>query len=451
MSPKPLVTSVIIFLNGERYLQEAIESILNQTYDSWELMLVDDGSTDGSTAIAKQYAEHYPTKIRYLEHPGHQNRGMSASRNLGVRSGTGEYIAFLDADDIWLPHKLEEQVPLLASQPEAAMLYGRTKNWFSWAEHNPTMPEDIEGDFMTITSSQFDTLVEPQTQLLLFLQNPLVFPCTCSVLIRRQIYEEVGGFEEGFKNAHEDMVFHSKVFLRAPVYVSSTCWDFYRMHPDSYWRSAEKQGKGEETRYLGRLKYLNWLEQYLSEEKINSPAVWKALNKALWTYRYPILSKSKRLVKKLVQSFVKLIFPAPIRSWLEDYINLAIVRSSVKPISELKEITGSVNDLIVLCTVTNGELFIKPFVEHYFSLGAKHIVLLDNGSTDFTVDTASSYDDVTVLQTKYKNPAYQAAMKKYLVERFAKNRPYLVVTIDELLDSPIKEQKFNSSPVEQIH
>jgi glycosyltransferase involved in cell wall biosynthesis len=444
MSRKPLVTSIIIFLNGERYIQEAIESILNQTYEHWELMLVDDGSTDGSTAIAKQYAEQYPAKIRYLEHPGHQNRGMSASRNLGIRSGMGEYIAFLDADDIWLPHKLEEQVPLLESQPKAAMLYGRTKNWFSWAEHNPTMPEDIEGDFMTITSSQFDTLIQPQTQLLLFLQNPLVFPCTCSVLIRRQIYDEVGGFEEGFKNAHEDMVFHSKVFLKAPVFVSSTCWDLYRMHPDSYWRSADKQGKGEETRYLGRLKYLNWLEQYLSEQKINSPKVWKALNKALWPYRYPIVPKSKRLIKKLVKSLVKLILPVHIRLWIEDYIRLAIVRSRVKPISKLQEINGSVNDLIVLCTVTNGELFVKPFIEHYFSLGAKHIVFLDNGSMDFSVDVARNYENVTILQTKYKSPAYKAAMKKYLVERFAKNQRYLFASINELLDTPIKEQKFNN-------
>jgi glycosyltransferase involved in cell wall biosynthesis len=448
MSSKSLVTSVIIFLNGEPYIQEAIESVLNQTYKHWELMLVDDGSTDGSTGIAKQYAEQYPTKIRYLEHPGHQNRGMSASRNLGVRSGTGKYIAFLDADDIWLPHKLEEQVTILESQPEAAMLYGRTKNWFSWAEDNPTMPEDIEGDFMTITSSQFDTLVKPQTQLLLFLQNPLVFPCTCSVLIRRQIYEEVGGFEEGFKNAHEDMVFHSKVFLKAPVFVASACWDLYRMHPDSYWRSADKQGKGEETRYLGRLKYLNWLEQYLSEQKIKSPEVWKALNKALRPYRYPILSKSKRLVNKITKLLLKLILPVRIRLWLEDYIRLAIVRGSVKPISEIKKINCLVDDLIVLCIVTNGELFVNSFIEHYFSLGVKHIVFLDNGSMDFTVDTARNYDNVTILQIKYKSPAYKIAMKKYLVQRFAKKKCYLFTAINELLDYPLEVRKFNSSLVD---
>src|SRR5919198_1004258 len=105
----PLVSAIIIFLNAERFIQEAIESVFAQTYDAWELLLVDDGSTDGSTAIARRYAEQHPGKVRYLEHNGHQNRGKSASRNLAIRNCTGEYIAFLDADDVWLPRKLEQQ------------------------------------------------------------------------------------------------------------------------------------------------------------------------------------------------------------------------------------------------------------------------------------------------------------------------------------------------------
>src|SRR5919107_1887161 len=110
MSSRPLVSTVVAFLNGERFIEEAIESVLAQTYDNWELLLVDDGSTDGSTRIALQCAEQYPAKVRYLEHLGHQNCGMSASRNLGVSRAKGQYIAFLDADDVWLPHKLQQQV-----------------------------------------------------------------------------------------------------------------------------------------------------------------------------------------------------------------------------------------------------------------------------------------------------------------------------------------------------
>ncbi|HEY9653496.1 MAG TPA: glycosyltransferase family 2 protein, partial [Coleofasciculaceae cyanobacterium] len=117
MSRKPLVSVVTIFLNTEKYIEEAIESIFAQTYDRWELLLVDDGSSDRSTIIALQYAQQYAGKVRYLEHETHQNRGMSASRNLGVRHAQGEYIAFLDSDDVWLPQKLERQVEILESQP----------------------------------------------------------------------------------------------------------------------------------------------------------------------------------------------------------------------------------------------------------------------------------------------------------------------------------------------
>ena len=126
MKDKPLVSVIMIFLNAEKFIEEAIESVFTQSYDNWELLLVDDGSNDGSSTIARRYSEKYPEKVRYLEHDGHQNRGKSASRNLGINNSRGEYIALLDADDVFLPQKLEQQVEILESLPEAAMLYGRT-------------------------------------------------------------------------------------------------------------------------------------------------------------------------------------------------------------------------------------------------------------------------------------------------------------------------------------
>src|SRR6266566_8733383 len=122
----------MIFLNAERFIEEAIESVFGQTYDDWELLLVDDGSKDGSTEIARRYAEEHSKRVRYFEHAGHQNRGMSASRNLGIRRSRGEFIGFLDADDVWLPHKLEQQLAILKAYPEAAMVYGPIQWWYSW-------------------------------------------------------------------------------------------------------------------------------------------------------------------------------------------------------------------------------------------------------------------------------------------------------------------------------
>src|SRR5262249_12649286 len=81
---KPLVSIIIPFLNAEKFIRDAIDSVLPQTYDNWELLLVDDGSTDTSTEITRRCAAQHPVKVRYLEHSGHQNRGACASRNLGI-------------------------------------------------------------------------------------------------------------------------------------------------------------------------------------------------------------------------------------------------------------------------------------------------------------------------------------------------------------------------------
>ena len=82
MSTAPQVSIVVSFYNAQRFLGDTIESVCTQTFQDWELLLVDDGSWDESTAIAREYAQRYPTKVRYIEHPNHQNRGASPSRNV---------------------------------------------------------------------------------------------------------------------------------------------------------------------------------------------------------------------------------------------------------------------------------------------------------------------------------------------------------------------------------
>ena len=125
------VSVVIIFRDAERFLTEAVASIFAQTFKNWELLLVDDGSVDGSTALAVACADEYPRQVRYLAHPGHANRGMSASRNLGIRHARGAYLAFLDADDVLFTPALEDQVALLDAWPAAAMVYGPIQWWHS--------------------------------------------------------------------------------------------------------------------------------------------------------------------------------------------------------------------------------------------------------------------------------------------------------------------------------
>src|SRR5918998_209452 len=277
MSRKPLVSSIMIFLDAEKFIQEAIESIFAQTYNNWELLLVDDGSTDGSTEVALRYAREHPEKVRYLEHDNHQNRGMSASRNLGISNAKGEFIAFLDADDVWMPHKLEQQVAIMESHPEVGMVYGSTQYWYGWTGN----PEDSQCDYRDLVEERCgvepNNVIEPPRLLDIFLVYENAVPCICSILMRRELVENVGGTEDRFQGQYEDQVLLVKVGLQAPVYVAGECWAKYRRHPDSSWWNAQMTGQ----QYSTRLFFLEWLEGYLLKLRIKDTKAWNALQAAL--------------------------------------------------------------------------------------------------------------------------------------------------------------------------
>lgn len=120
----PLVTVAIPFLNEERFLASAVQCVTSQTETSWELLLVDDGSSDGSGAIADQFAASSTDRIRVLRHADGGNRGLPASRNLAIDQARGEFLCFLDADDLWSPEKLATQLTMFDLHPRAVMVCG---------------------------------------------------------------------------------------------------------------------------------------------------------------------------------------------------------------------------------------------------------------------------------------------------------------------------------------
>jgi glycosyltransferase involved in cell wall biosynthesis len=281
MNSQPLVSVIIPFYNTPpQFMKEAITSVLTQSFSHWEILLVDDGSIGESAQVGREYAARYPQKVRYLEHENHQNRGLSASRNLAIRHARGEYVAFLDADDVWLSHKLEQQVAILNALPGAVMLYGNSLYWYSWTGH----PQDVGRDFMPRLGVQPDTLVTPPRLLPLYLQGQAAVPCPCSVLVRYQTIEEIGGFEEAFTTLYEDQVFYAKICLAAPVFVAGACWDRYRQHSASMCATAKQAGQSSST----RLTFLNWLAAYLSERGIQDAAVWQALRQELRRIEEPM-------------------------------------------------------------------------------------------------------------------------------------------------------------------
>jgi glycosyltransferase involved in cell wall biosynthesis len=116
LAPKDIISVVIPVYNGEKYLAEALESVLSQTYTNYEIIAVDDGSTDGSAAVLARYAE----KVSVIRQ---ENRDVSAARNAGIRAAKGKFIAFLDQDDWWLPDKLSVQLQAFSTYPEADVVF----------------------------------------------------------------------------------------------------------------------------------------------------------------------------------------------------------------------------------------------------------------------------------------------------------------------------------------
>jgi len=120
----PIVSVIIPVYNCERYLAEAIESVLSQTYRSVEVIVVDDGSTDASASVAQQFIP----PVRYYYQP---NSGPSAARNRGVDLSKGDFLAFLDSDDVWTPDKLKIQMATFEDNPKIEAVFGHVQQFIS--------------------------------------------------------------------------------------------------------------------------------------------------------------------------------------------------------------------------------------------------------------------------------------------------------------------------------
>jgi len=267
----PAVSVIVPFLDEERFLGDAIESVVAQTRDDWELLLVDDGSSDGSREIARTYAKQHPDRIFYLQHDGGTNRGMSASRNLGLGCARGRFLAFLDADDTWKKRKLEDQVELLESEPEAVLVWSPAEWWYSWTGS----PEDEGRDAVWWPFDEEGLF--PGTRAIASL---ILAPSanTTPSLVRAQAARSAGGFEEGFRGMHEDQAFFVKVTLGAQVLATGSCWYRWRQHPDSYCAVSIRDGAW----LWQRRRFFSWVAYTLRQAAVTDRYLWRVLEEE-WT------------------------------------------------------------------------------------------------------------------------------------------------------------------------
>ena len=121
-SKAPLISILTASYNYAHFIEKTIESVLNQTYKNWELLIIDDGSTDNSVEIIKKYTQNHKN-IRLLQHKNNENKGLSETLQLGLKNAKGKYIAFLESDDYWTNDNLEKKVEYLNKYPEAKTIY----------------------------------------------------------------------------------------------------------------------------------------------------------------------------------------------------------------------------------------------------------------------------------------------------------------------------------------
>lgn len=135
---QPVVSVILPVYNGEKYLAEALNSVLAQDYRPLDVIVIDDGSTDGSASIAKSYG----SAIRYEYQ---SNKGLSFTRNRGVELAKGEYLSFIDADDLWTENKVSSQLSAFHSNPDVDMVFGTVQQFYS-----PEIKEQVQAQFRYI-------------------------------------------------------------------------------------------------------------------------------------------------------------------------------------------------------------------------------------------------------------------------------------------------------------
>jgi glycosyltransferase involved in cell wall biosynthesis len=290
MSGAGIVSIVVPFLNAERFLGEAVESVLAQTYGDWRLLLIDDGSSDRSRGIARDYASRFPERITYLAEPSGRPRGPARARNLGIAEANGDYIAFLDADDVWSPRKLERQTALLAAEPEAGMIYGASRWWYSWTGR----PEDRERDHVENLGVPVGQILHPPTLLRpYFVLQRAAIPNPSSVVVRRSVTDAVGGFDESVPDGYEDQSLIAKVCVHASILASDECWDTYRQDTASL--TAKMRSRGEED--AARARFLAWLIEYLRDQGVDGDVA-RALRWQRLRYAHPTAYRVARRVRR---------------------------------------------------------------------------------------------------------------------------------------------------------
>ncbi|MCL4721020.1 MAG: glycosyltransferase [Gammaproteobacteria bacterium] len=213
----PLVSAVMPVFNGSRHIGTAIESVLGQGFADLELIVVDDGSRDGSADLAAGFGP----RVRVIRQA---NQGSAVARNAGIAAARGAYVAFIDADDAWLPAKIETQVRYLATHPDVGLVYHRWQEW--------------NGDPRTLAELGMQSIPELpglDTEDSGWVYHRLLLDCivhTSTVMVRRSLLADAGGFDPKLRRG-QDYDYWLRLSRLTPMHKLATTLSVYRIHAGS--------------------------------------------------------------------------------------------------------------------------------------------------------------------------------------------------------------------------
>jgi glycosyltransferase involved in cell wall biosynthesis len=215
------VDVIIPAFNAAKYLPTAIESVISQTFGDWQILLVDDGSTDNTKEVVAPFLDRLGSRIKYI----HQNnRGLPAARNTAIRASTSEFLALLDADDVWLPCRLEESLKALTDRPQAGLAYGLIRT--------------IDPEGQPYGSIWAGNSIGREGKIATHIYTRKIeLPCP-SITFRRGCIDDVGVFDETMR-ATEDRDLWLRIALRYEVAFVPKLLAYYRLSPNSM--SADPQ------------------------------------------------------------------------------------------------------------------------------------------------------------------------------------------------------------------
>lgn len=204
--PQPLVTVVIPNYNYAAYLREAVDSVLAQTFENVEVVVVDDGSTDASREVIESYGGRVTAIFQ-------ENCGVAAARNNGVAAASGDFVTFLDADDRWLPDKLKKQVAAFVDDEVGLVHVGL---------------RGIDGEGNDVGSRSDGMSGSVADELLLF-DRPVILGGGSGLMVRRSVFDEVGGFDTAMSTSADWDFFYRVALLYKVGFEPAVLLD-YRVH-----------------------------------------------------------------------------------------------------------------------------------------------------------------------------------------------------------------------------